>query len=80
MNAIELLPKAVERNVAFVPGWAFYADKADARTLRLSFVTSSVAQIDIGIAALAEAIREMRAEKPASVTDTAQRLEELPLA
>ena len=58
MNAIELLPIAVERNVAFVPGWAFYADKADARTLRLSFVTASVAQINIGIAALAEAIRQ----------------------
>jgi 2-aminoadipate transaminase len=80
MNAIELLPKAVERNVAFVPGWAFYATQADARTLRLSFVTSSVAQIDIGIAALAEAIREMRAEKPASVTDTAPCHEERPLA
>jgi 2-aminoadipate transaminase len=58
MNAIELLPQAVERNVAFVPGWAFYADQADARTLRLSFVTSSVGQINIGIAALAAAIRE----------------------
>ena len=58
MNAIELLPQAVERNVAFVPGWAFYADRADPRTLRLSFVTSSVAQIDAGIAALAEAIRK----------------------
>ncbi len=58
MNAIELLPKAVERNVAFVPGWAFYADQADARTLRLSFVTSSVEQINLGIAALAAAIRE----------------------
>jgi 2-aminoadipate transaminase len=58
MNAIDLLPKAVERNVAFVPGWAFYADHADIRTLRLSFVTSSVEQINIGIAALAAAIRE----------------------
>jgi 2-aminoadipate transaminase len=59
MNAIELLPKAVERNVAFVPGWAFYAQEPDVRTLRLSFVTSSVAQINTGIAALAAAIREM---------------------
>jgi len=66
MNAIDLLPKAVERNVAFVPGWAFYADHADARTLRLSFVTSSVEQINIGIAALAAAIREqMPAGAPA---------------
>ena len=37
MRAIELLPQAVERNVAFVPGAAFYADNADPRTLRLSF-------------------------------------------
>ena len=58
MNAIELLPKAVARNVAFVPGWAFYAEQPDVRTLRLSFVTSSVAQINTGIAALAAAIRE----------------------
>jgi 2-aminoadipate transaminase len=58
MNASELLPRAVERNVAFVPGWAFYADQPDARTLRLSFVTSSVAQIYTGIAALAAAIRD----------------------
>ncbi|MEO7401067.1 MAG: PLP-dependent aminotransferase family protein [Polaromonas sp.] len=66
MNAIELLPRAVERNVAFVPGWAFYAEKADARTLRLSFVTSSVTQINTGIAALAAAIRgQLPAATPA---------------
>ena len=58
MNAIELLPKAVERNVAFVPGAAFYADHGDTRTLRLSFVTASAAQIDTGIAALAATIRQ----------------------
>ena len=58
MNAVELLPRAVERNVAFVPGWAFYAGQANARTLRLSFVTASVAQINTGIAALADVIRE----------------------
>ena len=57
MNATELLSKAVERNVAFVPGAAFYADHGDQRTLRLSFVTASAAQIDTGIAALAATIR-----------------------
>ena len=80
MNAIELLPRAVERNVAFVPGWAFYAGQADARTLRLSFVTSSVAQIDIGIAALAAAIREMRAGATVSGANSVPSLEALPLA
>ena len=70
MNAITLLPQAVERNVAFVPGWAFYADKADARTLRLSFVTASVAQINTGIAALGEAIRAMQANLPLQQAET----------
>jgi 2-aminoadipate transaminase len=58
MNAVELLPKAVDKGVAFVPGAAFYADHADPRTLRLSFVTASVEQIHIGVAALAQVIRE----------------------
>jgi len=61
MNAVELLPKAVDKGVAFVPGAAFYADHADPRTLRLSFVTASVEQIHIGVAALAQAIRESTA-------------------
>jgi 2-aminoadipate transaminase len=58
VSAIDLLPKAVDKGVAFVPGAAFFADQPDHRTLRLSFVTASVEQIDIGIAALASAIRE----------------------
>jgi 2-aminoadipate transaminase len=59
-NAIDLLPRAVDKGVAFVPGAPFYAQDADARTLRLSFVTASHEQIDTGIAALASAIREAR--------------------
>ncbi len=58
LDAVKLLPKAVDHNVAFVPGSAFYADHADPRSMRLSFVTASVAQIDTGVAALARAIRE----------------------
>ena len=58
MNAIDLLPLAVERNVAFVPGAAFYADAPQHNTLRLSFVTASVDQIHTGIAALAKVITE----------------------
>ncbi|MDW5444666.1 PLP-dependent aminotransferase family protein [Polaromonas sp. SM01] len=60
MSAVDLLPKAVDKNVAFVPGAAFYAEQADERTLRLSFVTASSEQIKLGIAALAAAIRENR--------------------
>ena len=58
MNAVELLPKAVDKGVAFVPGAAFFADDADPRSLRLSFVTPSVAEIERGVAALAAAVRE----------------------
>jgi 2-aminoadipate transaminase len=58
INAVDLLPKAVDRNVAFVPGAAFYADKAAHNTLRLSFVTASVDQINIGVAALAAVLKE----------------------
>ena len=58
MDAVQLLPHAVARNVAFVPGAAFYAQNGDPRTLRLSFVTASEEQIRTGIAALATTIRE----------------------
>jgi 2-aminoadipate transaminase len=57
VDAVQLLPQAVERGVAFVPGAPFYAGESDPRTLRLSFVTASPAQIDQGIVALAQAIR-----------------------
>lgn len=58
VHAVDLLPKAVDKGVAFVPGAAFYADQGDPRTMRLSFVTASEDQIRIGIKALADAIRE----------------------
>jgi 2-aminoadipate transaminase len=60
IRAVDLLPKAVAKGVAFVPGAAFYADNADERSLRLSFVTANVEQINIGMAALAAAIREFK--------------------
>jgi 2-aminoadipate transaminase len=58
IDTVALLPRAVERNVAFVPGAAFYAAQGDHRTMRLSFVTASEDEIATGIAALAATIRE----------------------
>ncbi|MDP4614382.1 MAG: PLP-dependent aminotransferase family protein, partial [Limnohabitans sp.] len=55
LKAIPLLAKAVEKGVAFVPGSAFYAEGADESTLRLSFVTATVDQINTGMKALAAA-------------------------
>jgi 2-aminoadipate transaminase len=58
LDAAALLPQAVERGVAYVPGAAFYAGTPDPTTLRLSFVTATVDEIDHGIATLATLIRE----------------------
>ena len=60
MNAQELLPLAVDKGVAFVPGAAFYNDHGDPRTMRLSFVTPDGDEIRKGVAALAAAIAEHR--------------------
>ncbi len=57
LNAQTLLALAVARNVAFVPGAPFYAEHADTRTLRLSYVTASSDEINRAIAALADAVR-----------------------
>ena len=65
MNAGDLLPLAVDLNVAYVPGASFYSGVADHSTLRLSFVTASAEQIDTGIAALAQVFRaHLPAQKP----------------
>jgi 2-aminoadipate transaminase len=67
IDTVKLLPKAVERGVAFVPGAPFYADgQGDPRTLRLSFVTASVDEIDTAIAALAATLREQLAHDAAA--------------
>ncbi len=62
MNAQDLLPEAVERGMAFVPGAPFFAGEPETNTLRLSYVTVSPEQIRKGIAALAAAIRAQLAK------------------
>ncbi|MFM2276431.1 MAG: hypothetical protein RL211_2303 [Pseudomonadota bacterium] len=64
MSAVDLLPFAVDQGVAFVPGTPFYASHGDPRTLRLSFVTSSVDEIHRGVASLATAIQTYAATLP----------------
>jgi 2-aminoadipate transaminase len=55
---MELLPKAVDAGIAFVPGAAFYAHSPDPRTMRLSFVTLTPPQIAEGVAILGRVLRE----------------------
>ncbi|HEX6704345.1 MAG TPA: PLP-dependent aminotransferase family protein [Albitalea sp.] len=61
VDAMALLPHAVERGMAFVPGAAFYAEHPKANTLRLSFVTVSPERIEQGVAILAQTLKEHRA-------------------
>lgn len=63
MDATALLAQALkEQRVAFVPGQAFYADRSNANTLRLSFSLASDSQIAAGITRLGEAIRAVQAD------------------
>lgn len=48
--------KAIEQNVAFVPGAPFFAKDPDPAALRLSFATAGVDKIQEGIARLAKAL------------------------
>ena len=53
----QLLPEAIKRGVAFMPGEAFYPERRVAcGALRLNFSHSSVEQIERGLAILAELV------------------------
>ncbi len=57
VDAVALLPRAVELGMAFVPGAAFFAANPKPNTLRLSFVTVAPPAIERGVALLAQALR-----------------------
>ena len=61
LDAMALLPRAVEAGMAFVPGEPFFAGAPRRNTLRLSFVTVAADQIDAGVAALAGVLRRAQA-------------------
>ena len=50
--------KAIEHNVAFVPGAPFFADQPDMASLRLSFATSDLDKIEAGVKRLGAALKE----------------------
>jgi 2-aminoadipate transaminase len=58
VDAGALLARAIERQVAFVPGAPFYAVDAQPNTLRLSFVTVTPERIRQGVAVLGDLLRE----------------------
>ena len=52
LDASAALARALEHDVAFVPGASFFTGPADARTLRLSFTTYAPASIEEGLSRL----------------------------
>lgn len=57
LNATELLPRAVESNVTFVPGEDFHCDGGGKNTMRLNFSNASEESIRAGIERLGGVIR-----------------------
>jgi len=56
IDAVQMLAKAVERKVAYVPGTYFYPAGGHLNTLRLNFSNSTPEQIDEGMNALSDII------------------------
>ena len=54
LNATQLLPRAVEKNVAYVPGTHFYPDGGHENTFRLNFSKASPEEIRRGMRLLDE--------------------------
>ena len=57
MDSSLILARAIEQNVAFVPGLPFYAAQPVVESLRLAFVTVPPPRIEEGIERLAHVIR-----------------------
>jgi len=60
IDASDLLPAAVERGVAFVPGKSFFPNGGGENTMRLNFSNASPERIREGIARLGSLLREYR--------------------
>ena len=57
VNATDMLMKAVEKGVAYVPGTYFYPDGGHDNTLRLNFSNADLATIQRGMALLDECLK-----------------------
>jgi len=56
ISATEMLPRAIDAGVAYVPGKFFYSEKQDDTTMRLNFCNATEENIELGIKRLANVI------------------------
>lgn len=59
IDTSQVLPKALDRGVAYVPGKSFYHDYSGIDTMRLNFSYPSIEAIERGIEILAQVYREI---------------------
>lgn len=64
----EMFPRALEHNVAYIVGSAFYVDGSGKNTMRLSFSVNSEDEIEEGIKRLCQVVREELAAKRVGLT------------
>ena len=65
IDTAELLTEAVQARVAYVPGFAFYAEPGHGRnTMRLNFSNAQPAQIEEGIRRLGDLLKKKLAQTP----------------
>lgn len=57
-NARDLLPKCLEKNVAFVPGQEFFPDGSGQNTIRLNFSNATPENIEEGIKRIGEVLKK----------------------
>jgi len=63
VDAQDMLARAIEQNVAYVPGTAAFVDGSGKNTMRLAFSSSSPEKIDEGIRRLSAVVKEEIASK-----------------
>jgi len=59
ISAMQLFEQAIQQNVAFVPGQAFYINDEGENTLRLNYSNANEEKIETGMRRLAAALREL---------------------
>ena len=63
LSAMALFEEAAKQNVVFVPGAPFHLDGGGVPSLRLSFSNTAPDQIEVGMARLAKAIKQMMVQQ-----------------
>jgi 2-aminoadipate transaminase len=58
IDATRLLPEAIERGVAYVPGQPFFVDQSGANTLRLAYSKETPEKISEGIERLCNLLKQ----------------------